>query len=102
VLAEALHASLESVLSFRRPPGGTALWARVDPSVDVDRWQRSARAAGVDFQTGRAFTFDGRARPFARLGFAALRPDELRLAVTRLESALGRPTTAIPAARSAR
>ena len=88
VLADALEHALGGVVSFRRPPGGTALWARVDPSVDVERWQERARAAGVDFQTGRAFTFDGRARPFARLGFAALRPDELRDAVARLRTAL--------------
>ena len=88
VLSDALERSLGGVVSFRRPPGGTALWARVDPRIDVEEWQTRARAAGVDFQTARSFTFDGRSRQFARLGFAALEPDERRVAVGRLRSAL--------------
>ena len=47
-----------------------------------------SRAAGVDFQTGRVFTFDGRARAHARLGFACLAPEELRRAVAKLRGAL--------------
>jgi GntR family transcriptional regulator/MocR family aminotransferase len=87
-LAEALARAVGDATSFERPPGGTALWARVDPRVDVERWAARARDGGVDFQTGRAFTFDGRPRPFARFGFASLEPDELRKAVARLRAAL--------------
>jgi GntR family transcriptional regulator/MocR family aminotransferase len=87
-LAEALQRSLGDVVSFARPPGGTALWARVDARVDVERWAARARRAGVDFQTGRTFTFDGRSRPMARFGFACLEPDELRRAVSLLRAAL--------------
>jgi GntR family transcriptional regulator/MocR family aminotransferase len=88
VLAEALVRAVGDAVSFDLPPGGTALWARVDPRVDVDRWAARARDAGVDFQTGRAFTFDGRPRPFARFGFASLAAEELRKAVARLRAAL--------------
>jgi GntR family transcriptional regulator/MocR family aminotransferase len=87
-LADALEQSLGDTVSFTRPAGGTALWAKVAPRVDVERWAERARDAGVDFQTARAFTFDGRARPYARFGFASLEPDELRRAVTRLRSSL--------------
>jgi GntR family transcriptional regulator/MocR family aminotransferase len=88
VLADALGRALGEVVSFALPPGGTALWARVDARVDVERWLERARRAGVDFQTGRSFTFDGRSRPFARFGFACLEPEELRRAVARLKAAL--------------
>jgi GntR family transcriptional regulator/MocR family aminotransferase len=88
VLAEALERALGDAVSFTRPVGGTALWTRVAPHVDVEAWAMRARKAGVDFQTGRSFTFDGRARPFARFGFAALGPEELRCAVARLQKAL--------------
>jgi GntR family transcriptional regulator/MocR family aminotransferase len=87
-LAEALGRAVGDAVSFARPPGGTALWARVDPRIDVERWAARAREGGVDFQTGRAFTFDGRPRPFARFGFASLAPEELRRAVARLRAAL--------------
>jgi GntR family transcriptional regulator/MocR family aminotransferase len=88
VLAEEMRRWLADAVSFGLPPGGTALWARVDTRVDVERWAARARRAGVDFQTGRTFTFDGRPRPMARFGFACLEPDELRRAVGLLRSAL--------------
>lgn len=86
VLAGALERALGDVVSFGVPPGGTALWARVGGGVDVEGWLERSRAAGVDFQTARSFTFDGRPRPFARFGFACLEPDELRRAVARLRA----------------
>jgi GntR family transcriptional regulator/MocR family aminotransferase len=88
VLAAALEQSLGDAVSFTRPPGGTALWAKVDPRVDVERWAERARDAGLSFQTARAFTFDGRARPHARFGFASLDPTELKRAVATLRATL--------------
>jgi GntR family transcriptional regulator/MocR family aminotransferase len=88
VLAGAIERTLGDVLSFERPPGGTALWVRVNARVDIAAWHERAGRAGVDFQIGRDFTFDGRPRPFARLGFACLEPDELEQAVTRLRAAI--------------
>jgi GntR family transcriptional regulator/MocR family aminotransferase len=44
----------------------------------------------VLFHPGRRFAFDGRARPFLRLGFASLDERELREAVRRLAAALPR------------
>jgi GntR family transcriptional regulator/MocR family aminotransferase len=89
-LAEALTARLGGILSFALPAGGMALWARVAPAVDVERWSERARAAGVVFFPGRRFSFaaESRHRPFARLGFAALTEAELREAVRRLAGAL--------------
>jgi DNA-binding transcriptional MocR family regulator len=65
-----------------------ALWARAAAGIDVDAWQRRACAAGVLFQTGAAFTFDGSAAPFVRLGFAVADERELALAVRRLARSL--------------
>jgi GntR family transcriptional regulator/MocR family aminotransferase len=88
VLAAALEQTLGDTVSFNRPPGGTALWTKVAPRVDVERWAARARDAGVSFQTARAFTFDGRARPHARFGFASLDPAELKRAVATLRATL--------------
>jgi GntR family transcriptional regulator/MocR family aminotransferase len=89
-LGAALERELAGTLSFRLPPGGMAVWARVAPGVDADRWADAAAAAGVLVQTARRFTFDGRARPYFRLGYAALDERELEEAVRRLARALPR------------
>jgi DNA-binding transcriptional MocR family regulator len=46
--------------------------------------------AGAAFYPARRFAFEGRNLPFARLGFAALTEAELREAVRRMASVLGR------------
>jgi GntR family transcriptional regulator/MocR family aminotransferase len=86
LLAARLRAELPQ-LTFTTPPGGIALWVRAD-GVDVDAWAERALAAGVVFQTGRRFAFDGRSRPYVRLGFAACDEKDLREAVRRMTNAL--------------
>jgi len=87
-LAEALREDLGEVLSFELPAGGMALWARVAEGVDVDAWAERALARGVAFYSGKRYAFDGRKRPFVRLGFATLDEKELREAVRRMASSL--------------
>ncbi len=65
-----------------------ALWARAADGIDVDAWSARAMEHGVAFYPGRRFAFDGRKRPFLRLGFAALDEKELREAVRRMAAAL--------------
>jgi GntR family transcriptional regulator / MocR family aminotransferase len=81
---ELLRRSLGTVLTFDVPAGGIAIWARADDRVDVERWARDAAEGGVIAVTGRSFSFDGRPRPYLRLGFAALTSAELAEAVRRL------------------
>lgn len=89
-LAEALRAELAGALSFRLPPGGMALWCRVADGIDPGLWAERAFEAGVEVQVGRRFAFDGRPRPFLRLGFGRHDERELREAVRRLATALPR------------
>lgn len=86
-LMATLQARLGDVLTFTRPAGGMALWARAE-GVDVDAWAERARARGAEFRSGRSFAFDGRAKPTLRLGFAGLSEPELDEAVRRLVLAL--------------
>jgi DNA-binding transcriptional MocR family regulator len=58
-----------------------ALWATAARGVDVETWASRARASGLFFQTGSAFTFDGRPSPHLRLGFAVANERELTQAV---------------------
>jgi GntR family transcriptional regulator/MocR family aminotransferase len=87
-LAEALRGALGSVLTFREPPGGMAFWCRIQGGVSAERWAEQALARGVAVQPGRLFAFDGRARPYLRLGFGRQNERELREAVRRLAAAL--------------
>jgi GntR family transcriptional regulator/MocR family aminotransferase len=87
-LCAALLRHLGAALSFDVPAGGTALWARAAPGIDVDRWRDRAAAAGVLIQTGGGFTFSGDAVPFMRLGFAPCDERELEVAVRRMARTL--------------
>ena len=88
----AIDRDLSGVLRYRRPPGGMALWAEVDPAIDVDGWQRESAERGVYFQIGRQFTLDGSAYQSVRLGFALLDEKESATAISRMAAAL--PTRA--------
>ncbi len=81
-VCEGIDRWLSGVVSYRKPPGGLAIWLRTE--IDADAWQARALSKGVHFQTGRAFTLDGSAAPFARFGYAMLTERELAVAVRRL------------------
>ena len=84
----ALRSELGDAVSFSVPPGGISIWTRVAPEIDVDEWAARALQRGVSVQTARKYSFDGRPRPFFRLGFAALDEEEMREAVRRLRRSL--------------
>ncbi len=88
VLVDALRKSVGERLQFDVPAGGMALWAKAHGKLDVDAWAERARAQGVVLYPGRHFAFDGRPRPYVRLGFAALDERELREAVRRIAQVL--------------
>lgn len=88
VICEALSRRLGGALSFTRPAGGIALWARAH-GIDVRAWVRHAvNRKKVAFRIGRDFTFDGRDEPYVRLGFASLNETEIAEAVVRMAAAL--------------
>lgn len=103
-LASLLLARFSSVLSFRLPSGGTAIWTRVASDVPVDAWAARAEELGLVIQPARQFAFDGKTRPFLRLGFAQHDEREVREAIRRLELALAsaRSASARSTAGSAR
>jgi GntR family transcriptional regulator/MocR family aminotransferase len=92
-LAALLRERFGSLLSFALPNGGTAIWARVANEVSVDEWAARASELSLVLQPAKLFAFDGKSRPFVRIGFAQHEADEAREAVRRMAAAL-------PSARS--
>jgi GntR family transcriptional regulator/MocR family aminotransferase len=77
------------------PPGGMALWARVERTLPVPAFHDEAARRGVLFQPGRMFTWGERETQHVRLGYGALTERELSTAVARLAAAAraaARPT----------
>ncbi len=87
VMLEELARHLGGVLELTVPAGGMAIWAHA-PGVDVEAWSERAARAGVLVQTAQRFAFDGRRRPFLRLGFACEAAPRLRAAIERLKRTL--------------
>lgn len=86
-LVSALEAHLASRVVFTLPVGGMAVWAEL-PGIDVDDWAARCEQRGVVFQTARRFTFDGKKRPFVRLGFAGETEARIHRAVELMARAL--------------
>ncbi|HEY3501030.1 MAG TPA: PLP-dependent aminotransferase family protein, partial [Polyangiaceae bacterium] len=98
-LVNELERSLGARFTPHVPAGGMALWGRIQGGIDAEDWRERAAARGVVFMRARDFAFDGRSRPFARLGFAALDERELAQAARLLAEAWPERTPRRPARR---
>jgi 2-aminoadipate transaminase len=72
---------------FVQPDGGFFVWVHL-PGVDTTALLPRALDEGVAFVPGTAFTTDGTCGEHARLSFASLDEDALRVAVRRLAAAI--------------
>ncbi len=79
--------TLGGMVTAKPPAGGMALWAHAE-GIDVDAWLERCLPLGVAFSTAKRFAYDGRPRPFMRLGFASLDEKEIDEAVRRMAKAL--------------
>jgi GntR family transcriptional regulator/MocR family aminotransferase len=87
-ICAALDRELGSILDYRRPHGGMALWADVAPELDIPLWQARCKERGVYFQIGSQFTLDGSPVQSVRLGYALLDEQEGARAVRRMAEAV--------------
>jgi GntR family transcriptional regulator/MocR family aminotransferase len=87
-LAAALHEHLPAALTFDVPDGGMAIWAHVDPAIDLDAWSATGEQRGVLFRGAGMFDFAGRAQPYLRIGFTYHDERELAAAVRLMAHAL--------------
>lgn len=93
-LVDALRRELGGALELAVPSGGMALWAKVDPAIDPERWARNAAANGLLVRTAAPFYATRAGPPALRLGFARLDEAELSEALQRLVASLPRPRSA--------
>lgn len=88
LLAAALENALGGCLRIQRPAMGLALWAEVDPLVDVEAWATRGLQRGVAFTRGRDYEFHRRPVQALRLGFASHDGAALEEIVRRMALAL--------------
>jgi GntR family transcriptional regulator / MocR family aminotransferase len=87
ILVDSLRDAFGDGVEFTLPSGGMALWVRLRTSKDIDEWARRSLQHGVSWYTARRYTFNGKAKPFARFSFAWLNEHELPEAVRRMAAA---------------
>ncbi len=87
-LSAALVRRLGSVLSFRVPSGGMALWVQVADGIEIAPWEQAGRKLGVLFRGAGMLDFAGSDLPFLRLGFTYHNEEELTEAALRMARAL--------------
>jgi len=88
-LAALLRHEFSDALSFDRPAGGLAIWARVRAGIDASVWAARAAERGLIVSSGARFALNRNSAANAfRIGFATLAPEEAVSAVRRLADAL--------------
>ena len=88
VMTALLKTELGDAVTLTVPAGGTALWVRVAPTVDVGAWCQASAEQQVLVESGDRFSFEDQPLPFIRVGFVSYREPELADAVRRLADAL--------------
>lgn len=83
-------AQLPPQVDFTLPPGGLALWLRLDPGADDEALIRLAREEGVQIPSSRPFCATGDLPGGLRLGYASLAPAEIEAGLDGLARALAR------------
>jgi len=87
-LVARLREDFSDVVRFVLPPGGMALWVRVDEAYDVQRWASLSLERGVYFSPRRDHHFTRRDARHTRIGFARVDEHEIRRATTILRETL--------------
>lgn len=75
------------MVDMQVPDGGLALWLRFRDTAALNRIERNAAERGLSFAASHSFMTREDAPRGLRLGFASLRPDEAREALTALRRA---------------
>jgi len=83
-----LHDVLGDAVVFDPPAGGLAVWAGFDPAISLPRVAARASKSGLYVSDGTVYNPPGINLNSARLGFAALAPEEMKQAIQILKESL--------------
>jgi len=87
IMAQALHATLGSQLTWPTPKGGFFLWATLPGGITDTQLLEHALQHGVVFVIGSAFHVDGSGHDTIRLSFSAPSPERIEDGARRLAKA---------------
>lgn len=98
VMAGAMQAELQGVLSWHDPRGGFFIWAALPESLNADTLLQAALAERVVYVAGAAFFVDGSGQNMIRLSFSAPGPDRIVEGIARLARVVRTAAAGITAA----
>ncbi len=87
ILCDLLQQELNGVVSFERPQGGLALWARFGADHPLPVVAEKAAANGLMINDGRMYDVEDQQYNALRIGFASMNEKELEEAVMLLKKA---------------
>lgn len=88
VFCTLLEAQLGGWVTFDKPKGGLAVWARFAPTVDLVKLSQSCLRQGLAISNGKAHQYDDFNVNGIRLGFASSSEDELEKSVLIMKEAI--------------
>ena len=88
ILCDLLQQELSDIVSFQRPQGGLALWAKFNADYPLPRIAAQAAANGLMISDGRMYDVEDQQYNALRIGFASMNEKELEEAVMLLKKAV--------------
>lgn len=87
VFCEALEDALGGLITFKKPDGGMAVWARFPKRYSIPKLSARAAGLGLLVSDGSSYRNPEGAENGMRLGFASLTPAEIKEAIGLLQKA---------------
>ncbi len=85
-----LDTELPDAIQFTKPDGGLAVWATIDPAIDMEKLTDRASQNGLYFSNGLMHNPPGKVMNSTRLGFASSTEAELEQSVAVLKKLLAK------------
>ena len=88
IFCHLLSSELNQMVSFEKPEGGLAVWAKFSEKIDLVKTRHNTLKKGLHFNDGSFYDPEKLDLNSTRLGFASLNNEELSMAVGILKKAL--------------
>ena len=88
VFCDLLKSELGSVIDFKKPNGGMAVWAKFDPSVSLPILSEKAFLKGLKISNGTNYNTEGHLFNAIRMGFASINESEIEAGIKLLKEVI--------------